>query len=69
MLRIELTTMINLITLMVLDSYEEGIPVAWALSNREDKPVLLTVLYSLKKRCGGVAPCWFMSDMAQQYYI
>ena len=58
----------NLITLMVLDSYEEGIPVAWALSNREDKPVLLTVLYSLKKRCGGVASCWFMSDMAQQYY-
>ena len=58
----------NLITLMVLDSYEEGIPVAWALSSREDKPVLLTVLYSLNKRCGGVAPCWFMSDLAQQYY-
>ncbi len=29
-----------LITLLVLDEYQEGIPVAWAISNHEDKIVL-----------------------------
>ncbi len=29
-----------LITLLVLDDYQEGIPVAWAISNHEDKIVL-----------------------------
>ena len=27
----------NRITFMVLDDYQEGIPVVWTLSNREDK--------------------------------
>ena len=29
---------------MVLDDYQEGIPVEWTLSNREDKPVLVHIL-------------------------
>ena len=58
----------NLITLMVLDNFQEGIPVMWALSNREDKPVLVTTLKAIKERCGAIEPEWYMTDMAQQYY-
>ena len=58
----------NLITLLVLDSFQEGIPVTWAISNREDKTVLLYILQSLKKRNGIIKPRWFMSDMAPQFF-
>ena len=40
----------------------------WALSNREDKPVLVSTLNAIKDRCGAIETRWFMSDMAQQYY-
>ena len=55
----------HLITLIVLDGFQEGIPIAWALSNREDKT---HILCALKERCGHIIPRWFMSDKAQQYY-
>lgn len=58
----------NLITLLVLDDFQEGIPTAWALSNREDRPVLVNILNGIKQRCGSIEARWFMSDMAQQYY-
>ena len=58
----------NLITLMVLDDYQEGIPVAWALSTREDSSVLVHILTVLKDICGPLKPSWFMSDMAPQYF-
>ena len=58
----------NLLTLMVLDDYQEGIPIAWALSNREDKTVLVHILQALKEKSGLIKASWFMSDMAQQYY-
>ena len=51
-------------TLMVLDDYQEGIPTLWALSNGEDKSVLLYILEALKERCGLVPTNWFMLDMA-----
>ena len=57
----------NLISLLVLDNFQEGIPVLWALSNREDKSVLLHILEALNERCGTLKTNWFMSDMAQQY--
>lgn len=37
----------NLTTVMVLDDFQEGIPVLWALSNREDKTVVY-ILQALK---------------------
>ena len=37
-----------LISVMVIDEYGEGIPVAWALSNKEDKIVLIHFLNVLK---------------------
>ena len=36
------------ITFMVLDDYQEGIPVAWALSNRDDRLVLVNILQAIK---------------------
>ena len=53
--------------IIVLDGFQEGIPIAWALSNHEDKTVLVHILCALKERCGHIIPRWFMSDMAQQY--
>ena len=58
----------NLITLLVVDEFGEGIPVAWAISNREDVTLLVQFLSSIKKRTGTINPNWFMSDDAQQYY-
>ena len=57
----------NLITLLILHEFQEGIPVAWALSNREDRLVLVHILQALKNVCGPLQPTWFMSDMAPQY--
>ena len=57
----------HLIIVIVLDKYQEGVPVAWALCNREDKIALKYILES-KIRCGNLKYSWFMSDMAPQYF-
>ena len=58
----------HLITVIVLDDYQEGIPVAWGISNREDKIVIKYILEAIKSSCGNLSSKWFMSDMAPQYY-
>lgn len=58
----------TLITVMIVDEYGEGFPVAWCLSNREDQLLLLNFFDALKKRVGIVSPTWFMSDLAEQFY-
>ena len=64
------TTMYDflLITVVVVDEYGEGVPIAWALSNREDKSVLVQFLKSVKTRVGSLSPNIIMSDCAGQYY-
>ena len=43
----------HLITVIVIDEYQEGVPVAWALCNCEDKIALkYYILQSIKIRCG-----------------
>ena len=39
-----------LITVMVVDEYGEGFPVAWCISNREDKLLLMNFFNALKMR-------------------
>ena len=51
-----------------IDDYQEGIPVAWALSNREDKLLLVHILQVITEVSGFIKPSWFMSDMALQYF-
>ena len=58
----------NLITVLVIDEFGEGIPVAWAISNREDVTLLVQFFKAIEKRTGSLTPLWFMSDDAQQYF-
>ncbi len=58
----------NLLTVVVLDEYGEGIPVAWMLSNREDSMVLIEFFKVIKQRVGSLSPSWFMSDDAEQFF-
>ena len=46
-----------LITVLVLDGYKEGIPVAWLISNREDAAVLNRFFSKIKVRCGDKYQC------------
>ena len=64
------TTMYDflLITAIVVDEYGEGVPIAWALSNREDKSVIVHFLKSVQARVGDLSPNIVMSDCAEQYY-
>lgn len=57
-----------LITVMVVDNYGEGIPVAWAISDREDACTLVQFFKPLYEQVGNIEPCIFMSDDAEQYY-
>ena len=53
-----------LITVLVLDDYKEGIPVAWPISNREDAAVLRQFFSKIKERCSDISTNVFMSDDA-----
>ena len=57
-----------LISLLVIDEFGEGIPVAWAVSNREDGCALTQFFKSLKKRTGDITPNVLMTDDAEQYW-
>ena len=57
-----------LVTLMVVDDFGEGIPVAWAIMTREDHHMLSFFLKALIKRTGLLQPAVFMSDDANQYW-
>ena len=58
----------SLITVMVIDEYGEGFPVAWCISNREDHPLLLIFYKAIKSKVGVLTPKWFMSDLAEQFF-
>ena len=42
----------NLITLLVLDDFGEGIPVAWEIANREDVCMIVEILKVIRERTG-----------------
>ena len=52
-----------LITVIVIDEYGEGFPVAWCISNSEDQLLLVNFFNALKMRVGVIKPAWFMSDL------
>ena len=58
----------TLITVIVIDEYGEGFPVAWCISNREDQFLLINFFNALRQRVGDICPAWFMSDLAEQFY-
>ena len=57
-----------LITIVVVDEFGDGIPVGWALSNREDGCILTQFFKNIHKRTGELMPNIFMSDDAEQYW-
>ena len=58
----------NLTTLLVLDEFGEGIPVAWMVCNREDAVALKPFLKKVKEKCGDICTNFFMSDDANNFY-
>ena len=58
----------SLITVLVIDEFGEGYPVAWCLSNRTDLTSLLILFKSIKQQVGVITPKWIMTDDAQQFY-
>ncbi|XP_071500312.1 uncharacterized protein [Diadema antillarum] len=52
----------------VVDEFGEGFPVAWLISNREDRVVLTAFLRRIRDIVGEVAPKWVMTDDAEQYF-
>ena len=57
-----------LTTLMVIDEFGEGVPVAYMISNRETAAVIEAFYESIKSRVGSVEPQVFMSDDAPHYF-
>lgn len=58
----------TLITVVIVDEYGEGFPVAWCVTNREDQFLLMNFFHALRKRVGNITPAWLMSDLAEQFY-
>lgn len=57
-----------LTTLMVVDEFGEGIPVAFMISNHETAVVMEAFFKAIKSRVGIINPHVFMSDDAPQYF-
>ena len=55
----------QLITVLVIADYDEGIPVGWLISNRETADVLRVFFASIQNKCGDVRMEIFMSDKDQ----
>lgn len=58
----------SLITVLVVDEFGEGCPVAWCLCNRTDMYILIDFLMAVKENIGSITPRWVMTDDAEQYY-
>ena len=57
-----------LTTVMVIDEFGEGIPVAYMVSNCKTGAVIETFYEYIKSRVGILEPLVFMSDDAPQYF-
>ena len=58
----------SLITVLVVDEFGEGCPVAWCLCNRTDKYILIDFLMAVKQNVHSIKPHWVMTDDAEQYF-
>ena len=58
----------NLVTIVVIDEYGEGVPVGWMLSNREDAMAIIPFFTAIKARCDNIIPNWFMSDDSDNFF-
>ena len=57
-----------LTSVVVIDEYGEGFPVAWCLSNHEGFTHMCVFFEMVKRNCGILTPRWLMSDLANQFF-
>ena len=58
-----------LVSMIVVDDYGEGCPVAWCFTNREDELSLTHFFSHIEQRLSSpIHVRWFMSDDAKQYF-
>lgn len=57
-----------LVSILVVDEYGEGLPVAWLISNREDQLVLAPFIASIETRTGPIKTQVFMTDDCNNFY-
>ena len=53
-----------MLTVIVVDEFGEGLPLLWAICNREDRSVLVQLFKKLQERTGPLKPAIFMCDDA-----
>ena len=58
----------QLTTLLIVDEWGEGVPVAWLVSNHETTAVIVEFLRAVQARCGAITPKVFMSDDADAFF-
>ena len=58
----------SLTTVLVIDKFGQGFPVAWCLSSQEDYTTMTIFFNEIKNNCGVVKSVFFMSNMAPQFY-
>ena len=58
----------NLMLIVVVDEYGEGIPVGWMISNRQDTLVTIKSLKPIRDRTGNMNPRLFMTDDVEQFF-
>ena len=58
----------QLVTVLVIDDYDEGIPVAWLISNKESADVLWVFFTGIRERCWDPKTEVFMSDDTKAYH-
>lgn len=54
-------------TLLIIDQYEEGYPVCFLITNRNDQIALQVMFSVIKDKVGSIRPKAFMSDMQSSY--
>ena len=57
-----------LVTILVLDDYGEGVPVAWLITNRDNASAVHHFLMKVREKCGNIDTKFLMSDDAHNFY-
>ena len=57
-----------MITILVIDEFGEGYPVAWCLTSREDQELTSLFFETIKNKSGMVTPQQIMTDNADHFF-
>ena len=57
-----------LVTILDLDDYGEGVPVAWLITNHEDTSAVRQFLLKVREKCGDIDTKFFMRNDTDNFY-